>query len=351
MKVAIVGTGAVGGFVGGAAADAGEDITLLDPWDQNVEAIRSNGILVDDPVAGPRHFHPRKVMSINEIGTLQASFDLLLVAVKSYNTEMAVTKMIPYLTEDSIVVSVQNSINEEIIMPIVGRSRTVGVVVRGNCQMMQPAKILITRSITQSDNTGVGGVNYLVGELDGKITKRAERIAQVLSHANKATVTSNLWGERWSKLIINCVANSVCGATGLRSSEVWTNPALRKVSSQLAYETVDVGNRLGYPIPSVMGDLSVDDILGVPKGESVKLDQALLQRSQKVHELAMPSLLQDILKERRTEIDYLNGLVVNKGNEAGVATETSQAIVNLIHTIEQGQAKPNPDAVAQLAMQ
>ena len=113
MKVAIVGTGAVGGFVGGAAADAGEDITLIDPWDQNVEAIRANGILVDDPVAGPRHFHPRKVMSINEIGTLQASFDLLLVAVKSYNTEMAVTKMLPYLTEDSIVLSVQNSINEE----------------------------------------------------------------------------------------------------------------------------------------------------------------------------------------------------------------------------------------------
>ena len=61
--------------------------------------------------------------------------------------------------------------------------------------------------------------------------------------------------------------------------------------------------------------------------------------------------MKEILKERRTEIDYLNGLVVNKGNEAGVATETSQAIVNLIHTIEQGQAKPNPDAVAQLAMQ
>ena len=58
MKVAIVGTGAVGGFVGGAAADAGEDITLIDPWDQNVEAIRSKGILVDDPVAGPRHFYP-----------------------------------------------------------------------------------------------------------------------------------------------------------------------------------------------------------------------------------------------------------------------------------------------------
>lgn len=350
MKVAIIGTGAVGGFVGGAASDAGEDITLIDPWDQNVEAIRTNGILVDDPVAGPRHFHPDKVLAINEIGTLQVPFDLLLVSVKSYDTELAVKKMLPYLAEEGIVVSVQNSINEEVIMPIVGRSRTVGVVVRGNCQMMQPAKILITRSITQSDNTGVGGVNYLVGELDGKITKRAERIAQILSHANKATVTSNLWGERWSKLIINCVANSVCGATGLRSSEVWTNPALRKVSAQLAYETVDVGNRLGYPIPSVMGDLSVDDVLSVPKGESIKLDQALLQRSQKVHELAMPSLLQDILKGRRTEIDYLNGLVVNKGKEAGVATETSQAIVNLIHAIEQGQAKPNPDAVAQLAI-
>ena len=208
MKVAIIGTGAVGGFVGGAASDAGEDITLIDPWDQNVEAIRTNGILVDDPVAGPRHFHPDKVLAINEIGTLQVPFDLLLVSVKSYDTELAVKKMLPYLAEKGIVVSVQNSINEEVIMPIVGRSRTVGVVVRGNCQMMQPAKILITRSITQSDNTGVGGVNYLVGELDGKITKRAERIAQILSHANKATVTSNLWGERWSKLIINILGKN-----------------------------------------------------------------------------------------------------------------------------------------------
>ena len=349
MRVAIIGTGAVGGFVGGAAADAGEDITLIDPWDVNVDAIRSDGILVEDPVAGPRHFYPRKVLSINEIDKLKQPLDMVLVAVKSYDTDWAVRKMLPYLAEDGTVVSIQNSINEEIIMPIVGRARTVGVVIRGNCQMMQPAKILITRSITQSDNSGVGGVNYLVGEPDGTVTKRAESIVNILSHANDARVTSNLWGERWSKLIVNCVANAVCGATGLKSSEVWANPALRQVSSQLAYETVDVGNSLGYQIPSVMGDLSVDEFLNAGRGRSVKLDEGLRQRSEKVHELAMPSLLQDVLKGRRTEIDYLNGLVVKKGKEAGITTDTSQAIVAIIHAIEHGEIKPNTHSVEQLA--
>ena len=81
------------------------------------------------------------------------------------------------------------------------------------------------------------------------------------------------------------------------------------------------------------------------------IENTILESARNAGPGGVPSFGQDVRKGRRNEIDYLNGLVVNKGNEAGVATETSQAIVNLIHTIEQGQAKPNPDAVAQLAMQ
>jgi len=194
---------------------------------------------------------------------------------------------------------------------------------------MEPAHVLVTRSISQSAAAKVG--SFVVGEWEGPVRARTEEVAAIFRHVGEAQVTENLIGERWSKLIINCVANPVAGATGMRSAQLWRNAAAREVSTHIAAEAVRVAQSHEVSVPSVMGDLTVEEALASAEGRSTRMQDVLLARSMRVHPKGMPSLLQDVLKGRPTEVDYLNGLVVRKGREAGVATPANRAIVELVH--------------------
>ena len=346
-KIGVIGAGVIGGVIGGFLTDAGEDVTLIEPWRENVETMKREGLRVED-LGGEDHRFRVRVLHTDEVDWLEGPLDLLFVCVKSYDTEWVVRLMLPYLTDDSWVVSAQNSINEEIIAPIVGDQRTMGCVVMGGGQMMEPAHVVITRTVTQS-SVKMTGASFAIGELDGTITPRVEEVARIMSPAGNITVTDNLWGERWTKLILNCFVNAAAGSTGLKTAELWLTASIRRISTHIAAEAVRVGLARGYRFSSVLGDLTPEDAIASAEGRSTKMDETLLARSQSAHSRAMPSLQQDVIKGRRTEVDYLNGLVVRKAEGTGVPTPANEAIIELLHAIERGEMRPNPEAVVQAA--
>src|SRR5437016_10914427 len=250
-RIAIVGAGALGGYVGGTLAHLGHDVTLIDAWPEQIETIRARGLELDGTTPEERFtVKSAKTLHLTEVQSLaRRPVDVAMVAVKSYDTPWATALIKPYLTAEGFVVSLQNCLNEETIAGVVGWGRTVGVVASMiSVDLYEAARI--RRTVPK------GGDDYTIfriGEPHGRITQRVEELVEWFRGIDSSKATTNLWGERWSKLVQNSMGNGVTAATGLTSGECLRNPRLRRFQIRLAGEAVRVGQALGYTLERIRG--------------------------------------------------------------------------------------------------
>ena len=339
MNIGIIGAGAIGATLGGHMTLGGANVILFDPWKEHVNAMKERGLLIDG-VQG-EHRVTVDARHIEELYTFNDRFDLIIVAVKSYDTKWAVNLMRPYLLDKGYFVSPQNSINEEQIAPLVGADRIIGCVSTISAWLMEPGHARQTGSMSQALK---GSVSFTVGELDGSDTPpRIREVQSLLGYAGETTITDNLWGERWSKMVINCMANPSAGMTGLTSHEVRANEESRKMMLKFGAEALRVGRTLGHNIPSPVKGFSLEDIESAAWKRNAELEAIFSGPPPQVP--GYPSLYQDILKGRKTEIDYLNGYVVSRGKQIGVKTPYSEAAVTIIKGLESGEFKVGSDNI------
>jgi len=338
MRIGIVGAGAIGSVVGGLLTNAGHDVTLIDQWPEHVEAMRRHGLRL----SGTCGEHVVKVTArhLHEAQAIEEPFDAVFVAVKSYDTEWATALAVRHLREPGgVVVDFQNGLNDERVAAIAGRARTLGCVITIGAGLYEPG---------HATRTDTGKVGFKVGELDGQETARARELARILNDVAPAHVTTNLWGERWSKLAVNCMANPLAGLSGLGSAEVRSEPVPRRLAIAIAAEVVRVGRASGYEIEPIYGIVAqrfVDAMEGRGLAD-VERDMAAGARHLSG---GRPSLLQDVLRGRRTEIDYLNGYVSTAGRRVGVPTPVNDAVVKAIRDHGVGRLKPDPKHLEALA--
>jgi len=177
---------------------------------------------------------------------------------------------------------------------------------------------------------------FKIGELNGEITPRVERIVELFSSAGRTVPTNDLWGERWSKMVTNCMVNATAAMTGMMSHEVRANEISRTQIMNLAIETIRVGRSLGYNVVTPMGDFTLRDMekAAGPEGHP-KLEALLSGSSPSIP--GRPSMAQDIIKGRATEIEYLNGMISQRGQEIGVLTPYNDAVVEILKGVESGE--------------
>jgi len=194
-------------------AHAGVDVTFIDAWADNVQAMRNQGITVSG-MRGEGSVHtPVRALHISDVSQLvrEPPFDIVFIAVKSYDTTWATHLIAPFAAPTGCFVSLQNGINEESMAQVVGWQRVLGCSVSAlAAELTAPATIVRNSPLGDDQKWGLR-----IGEANGQITPRAEAIASLLSHSDSCKVTTNLWGERWSKLTINAMRNGVCALTGL----------------------------------------------------------------------------------------------------------------------------------------
>ena len=198
-----------------------------------------------------------------------------------------------------------------------------------------------------------GGASYTifrVGEVHGRITPRIEAVAAMLSAVDSAKTTTNLWGERWSKLTANSMRNGVSASTGLGTRGMVELETTRRLSIRLAGEAIRGGHALGYNLESLRSQPS-DKWVAAAEGDAAALEEiegAMLASIKRTTDAGRPSTGQDIVKGRRTEIDFINGLVAAKGAEVGVPAPTHVALTDVVKRVERGDIEPSPDNVADL---
>lgn len=335
MRILIMGAGAIGGNVGAPLAKAGYDVTLIDQWPEHVEAMKANGLRVSS-TAGD-YTVPVKALHLHEAQALGEPFDAVFLAVKGYDTEWATVFAMRFLKPDGVVVVFQNGINDERVAAVAGRERTLGCVITIGAGLYEPGHVIRT------DTAG----GFKIGELDGADTERAGRLVEAVNHAAPTKLTTNLFGERWSKMAVNCMANPLAGLSGLGTSEVRADPAARRIAIQVGAEVIRVGRAAGYEVEPIMG-IEAQRIVDAAEGRGLAKVEEEMRAAGASSRGGRPSLLQDVMRGRRTEIDELNGFVVAEGKRLGVPTPFNEAVVREVHRHGVG-FKPDPKNLEPLA--
>ena len=327
MRIAVLGVGAIGGVIGAYMTRGGRDVTLIDMWPANVERIKEKGLTV---TAIEEEFTvDARALHLGEVSAARQLFDAVVLSVKSYDTEWSAKFIEPYLAPGGFLVSAQNSINDDTIASQVGWTRIVGCVVTLGAAMYEPGHVERTTLRERHSLT--------LGEPSGLVTPRVEQMCDVLSDVGPTSSTRNLWGERWAKLAVNCMANAVSGVTGLKSAEVRENADSRALSIRIVAELVKVATALGVsvqPVSKIPAQTYVDALTDGATLEDV--EGRLVDGAKELRE-GRPSLAQDVMKGRKTEVEHLNGLVARKGEEVGVATPLNQAVLDLTKRVESGE--------------
>jgi 2-dehydropantoate 2-reductase len=255
----------------------------------------------------------------------------------------------PYLSESGFVVSLQNCINEERIAAIVGWGRTLGCIAGTlSSELVAPGRIL--RTARRGDATG--RAVFRVGEVHGRVTPRLQALGEMMAGVDATKVTTNLWGERWSKLVVNGMRNGVSAATGLAGNARDAHDAIRRFSIRVGGEAVRVGQALGYALEPI-GNHDPERLARAGEGDAAALEEveALIRAGSNASgrsDRQRPSMAQDMAKGRRTEIDQMNGYIVAQAERAGLRAPANAALAQAVRRVERGEVAASPEVLAGL---
>ena len=298
MKIAIIGAGAMGSVIGGLLAKAGNEVTLVDVWREAVEAINTKGLRINDDVV-----KVRATDKPADIGVVE----LVLVFVKCYHTDAAVRNALSLIGPDTVVLSLQNGWgNGPRIAKIVGEEKLLIGVCYHSATVAGPGHVL-----------HVGKGMTFMGELNGKLSQRLTQIAETFQQAGiEVTPTSQVLKEIWSKLALN-----VCTLP--------TSALLRFYAPQLVQHE---------PMLELMKDL-LQEVIAVARAQKIPLDfnerwGAITGLLRRCAPTAKSSMFQDVEKSRQTEIDVINGAIVEAGERLNIPVPYNRAMLSMIKSLE-----------------
>ena len=349
-KIVVVGAGAVGGYTGAHMVQAGEDVTFIDPWPEHVEHMRRHGLRVTHARDVAEFTVPARALHLTDAQQLsrEPPVDIAFVCMKSYDTAWATMLIRQYLAPDGYVVSLQNCMNEATIAGVVGWGKTLGCVASSiTVNLPDPGHI--------HRGAGKGGTRHTVyraGEVHGRITARAEEVCRLVGYADSALVTSNLWGERWSKLVANVMGNGMSACTGLPGAQMLQDETLRRFSTRLGSEAIRVGQAQGFALEEIL-HLPPETIARAGEGDEAAMracDERRFKDAAHTSAEQRPSMGQDMLKGRRTEIEFLNGFVVGEGEKLGMPCHANAVLTDIVKRVERGELQPDPRHITELRL-
>lgn len=305
MKICILGAGALGCALGGVLTEAGHEVWLINRNVAQVEALTRRGLVLRD--AGvDRTVAVRAATTAHSAGVV----DLVIVLVKSFHTGPAMQAALSLLGPDTVVLSLQNGLgHEDVLADIVGRQRVLAGKTYAGGTQLAPGHVSI----------GTRGKDTHLGELDGRMTERVRHIAATFNAAGlPASVSDNIMGTIWDKLLVNVATGALSAITRLPYGELYAVPEVQACAVA-----------------------AVAEAMAVAKASGITLTTTDAQQPWRKAAVGLPfefkaSMLQSLEKGTITEIDFVNGAVVRQGLQCGVPTPVNQALVACIKGIERG---------------
>ncbi len=326
-KIAVLGTGANGSCTAANLTDAGYDVVLIDQWAAHVEAMRENGLLINMPDED-LHVEPR-AYHLSDVCTLNEKYDVVFLMAKAYDTRWMCEFIKPYLQEDGLLIGIQNAMTVDDIVDIIGSSRTLGCVVELSSEIFNPG---IVKRNTPPSHTWFG-----IGSCDPSTAGRETEIEEILCHVGKVSISPDITSAKWMKLVVNTMCLGPFAMLGLTLYEAVQLPGMREFIARVGTEALTAGQGLGHTVQPIFG-LSEDDV----KDTNNLLEKMLDKLAKDIGPSARDCVLQDHLKGRYSEVDMINGLVVEELERRGQSAPANAAVAEITRKIQTGELAPDP---------
>ena len=303
--IVVLGAGAMGSLFGGTLARGGLAVTFVDVRTDHIDAINAHGLRIQG-YGGERTL---RVPAATCTGELPRA-DIVLVQTKAMDTAAAVESMRRVFGPETIAISFQNGLgNEEVIGGIVGPERVLAGLTAQGATRIGPGVV-----------HNFGDLPTYVGEMEGGLSERAERIARGFTAAGLPThASADIRRDMWKKLLGNVGLSPTSAITNLTSVEIMSVPELHEVVLGAVDEAAAVGAAEGI-------DLDPDEVRSVllklvdPSGGGTGQSKS--------------SACTDIINRRRTEVDWINGAIVRLGEKHGIATPINRTLVGAVKGLE-----------------
>jgi len=301
MKIVVVGPGAIGCLFAAFLTKSKEDVWLLDKSKENAAKLNECGISLEG-LSGPSHIKVKVTANITQI----AKADLILVCVKSFNTKSAIEQIKPLLTDNTKILTLQNGIgNIEIISEVAGEDRVIAGVTNEGATLIALGKI-----------RHAGRGETIIGSPCGKTPVEMRAIREAFNKAGFETkMTRDIKSLIWSKLIINVGINALSAVTRLPNGKLTQFEGTKRILRDAVTEATRIVKRKRIKL---IFDDPLAKVEAVCESTSANLS----------------SMLQDVLRKKRTEVDFINGVIVRLGQELGIEVPTNKFLLDLINTIE-----------------
>ena len=313
MKIVMLGAGALGSTIGGTLAIGGNDVHFVDMWQEHVDLINKDGL----HMTNEKEDWYVRVDARTTADTIGEA-DLVIVLVKSFATKQAVEqlKQTNVIGKNTLVMSLQNGLgNEETIASVIGSENVISGKTYVGGRLIQAGYI----------SAGVQGKWTYIGELNGEITDRIQTVCNVFNDAGLlCEVSDNIKGLIWDKLLINVAAGALCGITRLPYGPLYEEDYIKDVAVAAIQEGIQVAKAAGVVLKS-------ED----PQSPWVAASEGLPGTFK-------TSILQSLELKRPTEIDFINGSIVEWGKKYGIATPVNQTLVACVKGIEKYILKYEP---------
>jgi 2-dehydropantoate 2-reductase len=331
VKIAVLGAGSLGCALGGVLAERGNEVVLLNHNAEFCEVVNANGLTLNEGGVGgqTRVVRVQAWQSVAQAAEARSgdaassvpaelrpqtnsttAFDLIIVLVKSKDTEAVVHSALPWVAAQTLVMSLQNGLgHEDIIANIVGRSRVLAGKTYCGGLMTVPGVVTL----------GIKNKETIIGELDGALSPRVQAVGKAFNDAGLlTTVSPNIMGAMWDKILVNVATGAISGITRLVYGHMYQVPELERTACAAVAEAMAVAKAKGIA-------LSMTE----PKAAWDKAGKGLPFEFK-------ASMLQTLEKHSVTEVDYINGAVVIEGQRLGVPTPVNDTLLACIKGIEKG---------------
>ncbi len=333
--ILVQGIGSVGGLLAGELIRAGSELCLVTGNPEISAAINSNGISIstlDDSF----HVSASAYTDLRDIPAGR-SFDCAYLAMMAGGVVDAARDALPLLGKDGYFVSFQNGFVEEAIGHAVGVERVISATVAFGTTMEAPGRYRRTTA-----------GRLIIGEMDGHMRPRISHLRDTLAHVIDTEISGNIVGVLWGKLVWNGAVSCLCAVSGKLLGELFDCEVGRELFLLAFRESVDTATAQGVAIEHVIVDpgdyyLSTTD-------DAMKREE-ILQRMAHFVELyagVTPSTLESLKRGRKSEIDFLNGYILEKAKAAGLKTLLNEVVIRMVHEIESGTRTISPDNLDEL---
>lgn len=334
-QILVQGIGSVGGLIAGELIRAGKKLCLVTGNQEISTAINRNGISISTSDDAYR-VEARAYTDLREIPVGQ-SFDCAYLAMMAGSVVDAAQEALPFLNEDGYLVSFQNGFVEEAIGQAVGIERVISATVAFGTTMEAPG---IYRRTTPG--------RLIIGEMDGRLSPRLGELRDTLALVVETEISDNIIGVLWGKLIWNGAVSCLCAVSGKSLGDLFDSEIGRELFLRAFRESVDTATAQGVDIEHVIIDPN-DYYLGIADKPSKRV-QILRRMMQFVETYAgvTPSTLKSLKRGRKSEIDFLNGYILEKATAAGLESSLNEIVIRMVHEIEEGSRKITPSNLDEL---